>query len=74
MTPSISYEIESCSAYRDEVMQFVETLKSVTGNTQLSPLWTEHMCKKRRVQMRETLIDDDDSSLETYENENDELQ
>ncbi len=55
-------------------MQFVETLESVTGNPLLSPLWTEHMSKKRRVQMRETLIDDDDSSLKTYENENDELQ
>lgn len=71
----ITYEIESCSGYPDEVLQFVKTLESVTGNNCLSPLWTEHMSKKRRVQMRETLIDDDDdSSLETYENKNNELQ
>ncbi len=55
-------------------MQYVETLESVTGNTHLSPIWTEHMSKKRRVQMRETLIDDDDNSLESYENKNDKLQ
>lgn len=54
-------------------MEFVETLELVTGNTNLSPIWTEHMSKKKRVQMSETSIDDDDNSLESCENEDKEL-